>query len=321
MISSPQTIGLCGLGQMGIPLGLTCWRSGFRVLLFDQDSKKLAGVREQLQAMDAWLKAAFPEERPDYGEILPSADLAMLDQQSDFIFECIREDLKAKVSLFQALPRAAARGVALASCTSGLSVTEMGKSAGCGRQLVGTHFWNPPHLMPLVEVVKGEETSEEAIEIALALCARLGKRPVRVNVDAPGFIGNRMLHAMWREAIHIVEQGIASPEDVDTVAKLAFGFRQIALGPLEHMDLAGLDLVKSIEEYLLADLAANRGPGNLIEEMVKKGRLGMKSGQGFYDWTRRDPKVLIEERDRQIVRELKRMKAGAAKDEEAKAIE
>lgn len=316
MISSPRTIGLCGLGQMGLPLALTCWRSGFRVLLFDQDLKKLARAQEELQALDSWMRAEFPESKPDYGEIELAEDLALLDRQAELVFECVREDLNAKVKILQSLDGAVAHGAVLATCTSGLSVTEMGKSAGCGRQIVGTHFWNPPHLMPLVEVVRGGETSEEAMQVTLNLCTRLGKRPVRVNADAPGFIGNRMLHAMWREAIDIVEKGIATPEDVDLVAKLAFGFRQVALGPLEHMDLAGLDLVKSIEEYLLADLAANRGPGNLLKEMVTNGHLGMKSGKGFYDWTRRDPKILIEARNRQIVRELKRWNAPAAKDKE-----
>jgi 3-hydroxybutyryl-CoA dehydrogenase len=162
--------------------------------------------------------------------------------------------------------------------------------------------------MPLVEVTAGTESSKEAIELAMRFCRSLGKRPVRVNIDVPGFIGNRMLHALWREAIYIVERGIASAEDVDTVAKLTFGLRQAVLGPLEHMDLAGLDLINAIHGYLLADLASNDGPGALLKQMVDEGRLGAKSGRGFYDWTQRDSKAAIQVRDRQVVRELRRLR-------------
>jgi 3-hydroxybutyryl-CoA dehydrogenase len=132
--------------------------------------------------------------------------------------------------------------------------------------------------------------------------------PVRVNADVPGFIGNRLLHAMWREAIEIVGQGIASAEDVDRVAKMTFGLRLPVVGPLENMDIVGLDLVETIHKYLLADLAANRKPGQLLESMVQKSQLGMKTGSGFYDWNKRDPAALIEARDQQIVRELKRLR-------------
>ena len=173
--------------------------------------------------------------------------------------------------------------------------------------MIGTHFWNPPHLMPLVEVVAGEGTAEETVQATMRFCRSIGKQPVRVNADLPGFIGNRMLHALWREAIEIVGHGIASAEDVDTVAKMTFGLRLPVLGPLENMDLVGLDLIHTIHKYLLADLAANRGPGRLLEELNQKSQLGMKTGSGFYDWKKHDPGAVIEGRNRQIVRELKRL--------------
>ena len=121
------------------------------------------------------------------------------------------------------------------------------------------------------------------------------------------FIGNRLLHALWREAIYIVERVVASAEDVDTVAKLTFGLRQAVLGPLEHMDLAGLDLIQDIHGYLVRDLADGHDPGRLLNQMVEEGRLGMKSGGGFYDWKERDSKALIQARDQQVVRELRRL--------------
>jgi 3-hydroxybutyryl-CoA dehydrogenase len=142
------------------------------------------------------------------------------------------------------------------------------------------------------------------LEQVIELVRFIGKLPVRVNKDVPGFIGNRLQHAMWREAIYLVQRGIASAEDVDRVARLTFGLRLPAVGPLENMDLVGLDLVHSIHEYLMADLSNARRSLPLLADTVRKKRFGMKSGAGFYDWGKRNGKELIERRDRQIVRQL-----------------
>jgi 3-hydroxybutyryl-CoA dehydrogenase len=307
IISSPHTIGVCGIGQIGLSLGLTCWRSGYRVLLYDQDRSKLETAREEIERMDGWLTTEFPESKANYGTLECALDLELVDRNADLVLESIREDLEAKVSVFQRLSGAASRGAIICSCTSGLSISEMGTRCGYPGQLVGTHFWSPPHLMPLVEVIGGAGSREEVIQLVMQFCRSIGKEPVRVNIDVPGFIGNRMLHALWREAIYIVERGIASPEDVDTVAKLTFGLRQAVLGPLEHMDLAGLDLIQAIHRYLLADLAANHDPSELLKRMVRDGRLGAKSGEGFYNWASRDSRAAIQARDRQVVRELRRL--------------
>lgn len=304
---SPQTIGVCGIGQIGLSLGLLCWRSGYRVLMYDRDPVKLEGAQRGIEEMDAWLLAEFPELTANYGELECASDLAALDRDADLVLECIREDLAEKAFLFRLLSHAASRGAVFCSCTSGLSISEIGDRSGYPRQVVGTHFWNPPHLMPLVEVIAGSESAEEALQLTMQFCRSIGKQPVRVNRDVPGFIGNRMLHALWREAIAIVERGIASPEDVDLVAKLTIGLRLAVLGPLEHMDLAGLDLIHSIQEYLLADLAASDSPGELLSRLVSDGHLGAKTGKGFYDWTSRNSKAALQARDRQIVRELRRL--------------
>ena len=307
IISSPRTIGVCGIGQIGLALGLACWRSGYRVWLFGRNPQKLEQARLDLEKMDRWMGSEFPEEKPKYGELHFSSDLALLNEEAELVVEGIAEDLAAKVTLWQSLEGVASRGGILCSSTSGLSISEMGRQSGFPAQVIGTHFWNPPHLMPLVEVVPGKGTAEETVQATMQFCRSIGKQPVRVNIDVPGFIGNRLLHAMWREAIEIVDQGIASAEDVDRVAKLTFGLRLPVVGPLENMDLVGLDLIETIHKYLLPDLAANRGPGRLLENLVQNSKLGMKTGSGFYDWKERDPAALIESRDQQIARELKRL--------------
>lgn len=308
IMPAPKTIGICGIGQIGLALGLCCWRSGYTVLLYGRNPKKLSMADRNLRKMDRWTNSEFPEQKPRYGDIQFTSDLGPLNKEAELVLEGISEEMSAKVSLWRALSGAASRGAIFCSSTSGLSISEMGRLAGYPSQIVGTHFWNPPHLMPLVEVVRGVGTTDRTVDRAIRFCRSIGKLPVRVNKDVPGFIGNRMLHALWREAIEIVERGIASPEDVDKVAKLTFGLRMPVVGPLENMDLVGLDLVHTIHKYLLADLASQHGPGRLLSDKMKRGELGMKAGRGFYDWTKRNPAVLLQARDRQIVRELRRLK-------------
>jgi 3-hydroxybutyryl-CoA dehydrogenase len=149
----------------------------------------------------------------------------------------------------------------------------------------GTHWWNPPHMIPLVEVVSTEWTDDAAAEDMMALLTDAGKTPVRVKKDIPGFIGNRLQHALWREAISLVENGVCDAEAVDTVIKSSFGRRLAVLGPLENADLVGTDLTLDIHENVLFDLESRQGPSPYLQKLVEQGRLGMKSGEGFRTWT------------------------------------
>jgi 3-hydroxybutyryl-CoA dehydrogenase len=149
---------------------------------------------------------------------------------------------------------------------------------------VGTHFWNPPYLIPLVEVVKGADTSEETLETICGVLSGVGKKPVKCLRDVPGFIANRLQHALWREAISMVEHGIAGPADIDEAVKNSFGLRLGVIGPLETADMAGLDLTLAIHDYILQHLEASPGPSPLLREKVARGELGFKTGQGFQAW-------------------------------------
>jgi 3-hydroxybutyryl-CoA dehydrogenase len=222
--------------------------------------------------------------------------------------DCIVEDMAPKAELFSSLPEAVKRRAIFITTTSGLSITELGRQSGTGHLLAGTHFWNPPHLMPLVEVVRGEDTPDHVLEQVTEVVRSIGKIPVRVNRDVPGFIGNRLLHAMWREAIYLVQEGIATPQDIDLVSRLTFGLRMPVVGPLENMDLVGLDLIERIHAYLLADLSGAKEPLKGLADRVKQDDLGLKTGRGFYDWKERDGDQLIERRDAQIVNQLEFLK-------------
>jgi len=297
-------IGICGIGQMGAASAVAFKRAGYHVLAWNHRPERLSELPALAQKLESWLNENVGPATCDGGRIEPCADLGILDKQADAVLDCIIEDMEQKVALFRRLAGCRERGAIFMTTTSGLSITAMGRQAGCAHLLAGAHFWNPPHLMPLVEVIRGEDTPDSIMDAVCALVESIGKIPVRVEKDVPGFIGNRMLHALWREAINLVERGIAAPQDADLVARLTFGLRLPAIGPLENMDLVGLDLIERIHEYLLVDLADNHAPSQYLQDSVAQGRLGVKSGAGFYDWRARDPAELVQKRDVQVVRQL-----------------
>ena len=223
------------------------------------------------------------------------------------LLDCILEVMDDKAALFRRLAGAQKRGALFLSATSGLSIAEMGRRGECEDVLVGAHFWNPPHLIPVVEMIAGERTPSARLDEACGLMEDIGKIPVRCK-DVPGFIGNRLMLAMWREALALVDAGVCTAGDIDRVVKLTFALRLPALGPMENIDLVGLDAAERIQKYLFPDLAANSAPSACLSDRVKSGQLGMKSGLGFYDWSKRDAAKLIENRDRQIVRQLEFLK-------------
>jgi len=289
-----KTVGICGAGQMGAGAAVCFRRAGYGVILWQRNSKKHPAIRRRLAELEAFLDEHVGPGKSRAAKIELTEDLAAIHEQADLVMDCIAEDMAEKVKLFSRpwQPR-----TIFITTTSGLSITEMGRRSGVGRRLVGTHFWNPPHLMPLVEVIRGRDTSRQVIKSVVGVIRAIGKIPVRVNQDVPGFIGNRLLHAMWREAISLVQRGIASPEDVDRVARLTFGLRQPAVGPLENMDLVGLDLVHSVQKYLFADLADDHRPQPLLRKLLKNDR-------SFHNRSKSAIKRLADRRDRQIVRQL-----------------
>jgi 3-hydroxybutyryl-CoA dehydrogenase len=303
-------VAILGIGQMGASAAVCFRRAGFPVLLWARDAVKLAGVPATLAQLDSFLDEQVGPVSTPAGAVETTTDLDRVNGMADVVLECIAEDLGQKADLLRQLAPAARRNAVLTSCTSGLSISAMGAKSGVGRRLVGAHFWNPPHLMPVVEVIRGAETDDGLVEDVSALLRRAGKRPV-VCKDVPGFIGNRLLHALFREAIHLVQQGICSAADVDLVARMTFGLRLPALGPCENMDLVGLELLAQIQSYLLADLSDAKETMPLVRQLLAAGRLGMKAGHGLRDWSERRPAEVIALRDRQIVNQLRFLQAMA----------
>lgn len=206
-------------------------------------------------------------------------------KDADFVIECIPENMELKQNLFMKLENYCRPDTIFATNTSVMSITEIASKCKNKWRVVGTHFWNPAYLIPLVEVVKGNDTSEEVMDKAIELLKHAGKHPIRVNKDVPGFVANRLQHALWREAISIVEKGIADAATVDEAIKYSFGLRLPKLAPMENADMVGTDLTLSIHSYILKYLENSTEPSPLLKEKVEKGELGFKTGKGFQEWT------------------------------------
>ncbi|MDB6152199.1 MAG: 3-hydroxyacyl-CoA dehydrogenase [Chthoniobacteraceae bacterium] len=299
---SIRNIGVLGTGQMGAAAAVMFQRAGFHVKLWNRSAEKLHASKTALQAVDDFLTRHLGPSHSK-AELLLEPDLGNVDATSDALLECVSEEMAQKTELLRRLHGSRERGALIMSCTSALSITEMARGSGLESVLVGAHFWNPPHLIPVVEIVAGRDTSPRQVERATALMQQAGKLPVHC-ADVPGFIGNRLMHAMWREALAMVDAGVCSAEAIDQVVKWSFALRLPALGPMENMDLVGLSLVESVQRYLLPDLAANTIPAKALTTRLNNGDTGMKSGRGFYDWSMRDAAAVVALRDQQIVRQL-----------------
>jgi 3-hydroxybutyryl-CoA dehydrogenase len=281
-------IAVVGAGLMGHGIAQVFALAGHHVTITDSFHANLDTVKARISAN---LRDLGDDERA-VDRVTPLADLAQTVRDADYVVEAVSEDLPLKQKLFAEIERHVRPDTILASNTSVIPITAiMGGLQQRGRAL-GTHWWNPPYLVPLVEVIGTEWTSPQAIEWTMALHAAAGKQPAHVKKDVPGFIGNRLQHALWREAISLVERGICDAETVDTVIKAAFGRRLAVLGPLENADLVGTDLTLAIHKTVLPDIESRPGPSPYLEKLVADGKLGFKSGEGFRRWSHEDQLAL-----------------------------
>jgi 3-hydroxybutyryl-CoA dehydrogenase len=214
-----------------------------------------------------------------------------------------------KKDLFQRMETVVSPDVILATNTSGLSITEIAAVCEHPERVGGMHWANPPEIVPLVEVIRGEKTADETVDVIYRVTEKLGKVPVIVNKDVPGFASNRLQFALLREALHLVEAGIVSPRDVDRTLKNGVGFRYPWLGPLETADLGGLDVFHSVAQYLLPELSNKTSTPDFFDELVEDGKLGIKTGQGFYNYEAVSREETLRQRDLYFMRQLKLLRA------------
>ncbi|MBA4207178.1 MAG: 3-hydroxyacyl-CoA dehydrogenase [Polymorphum sp.] len=274
-----------GAGLMGHGIALTLARAGHRVALTDPSAEALASAHQRIAASLILMGEGEARIAQILKQVGLTGTVAEAVTGADFVFEAAPEKLPLKQALFAEAEAHAPESAILASNTSVMPITQIMVKLNRRERALGTHWWNPPHMIPLVEVIRTPWTSPDAMDAMTDLLAGAGKTPVRVEKDVPGFIGNRLQHALWREAISLVERGICDAASVDTVVKSCFGRRLSVLGPLENADLVGTDLTLDIHRTVLADLEDRKGPSPYLERLVAEGRLGMKSGEGFRTWT------------------------------------
>ena len=280
-----RRVAVLGAGTMGHGIAQVCAAADCAVALYDVDEEAVdAGLRRIRGNLEKGIqrgKVTEAERETVLGAVTTTVDLVEAATGADLVIEAAPESMELKHRIFAEVAAAAPEHAILATNTSSLSITEIAGSVAGPHRFIGLHFFNPVHIMALVEIVWGAETSDETREAAVAFVERLGKEPIVVR-DAPGFASSRLGIVLGMEAIRMVEQEVASPEDIDKAMTL--GYRH-PMGPLRLTDLVGLDVRLGIAEYLYETLESDAfRPPELLRRMVAEGRLGKKSGRGFYEW-------------------------------------
>jgi len=307
--------GMIGSGTMGAGFGLSFALAGMEAVLYDLDPRQL---ELGLDRIDRGLSLMVQEGQVEGREsdrvrsrISTTTDLEEAVRGSQYLLEAVPEVLELKKDLFPKLEGYAAPRTILASNTSALSITQIASACRRPDLVCGMHWFNPPELVPLVEVIPGRKTSPKTARTVYDLALKLDHVPIMVKKEAPGFVGNRMQLALFREAMHILEEGIAGPEEIDKAVKHSVGLRWSLLGPVEIADLGGLDTWGYVAEYLFPFLADNHQAPKVLTDLVSRGKLGVKTGEGFYSYSQEAGQEAVRRRDlyflrqRRLVEEIK----------------
>lgn len=289
----PELVGIVGTGLMGASIATLFIGNGIKVVMLGVSDELIeTGVEACKEFFNHLLNADLVTEK----QIEVSMSLLKTTEgyedlkDCDFIIEAVVEKLSVKYDVYKEIEKNCTADCILTSVTSALTVEDLQKGVIYPERFLVSHPWNPPHLVPCIEVVKGEKTSEESLNRAIAFFEAVKREVVVVRRSVPGFIGNRMMHAMYREATWLVENGIATPEDIDRTLMYSFGPRYSKIGIFEHNDYVGLDLVKNISEYLYPDLCDSHVPMDKLVELNNNSEIGFKSEtkKGYLDWNHKD---------------------------------
>ena len=303
-MAAKARIAVIGAGLMGHGIAQVLAVAGHDVRIHDSMRANLDSAVSRIRTN---LKDLGDEESV-VERVHPCADLAAAVRDADYVVEAVLEDLPLKQKLFVEIEKHAPPAAIFASNTSVIPITKIMEPLRERTRALGAHWWNPPYLVPLVEVIGTQWTSQAAIDWTIALHRAAGKMPVHVKKDVPGFVGNRLQHALWREAIALVEHGICDAETVDTVVKSSFGRRLAVLGPLENADLVGTDLTLAIHRTVLPAIESKPGPSPYLEALVAAGKLGFKSGEGLRTWSAREQAAVR----RRVLQHLKKARTDDA---------
>lgn len=304
-MSKKKNIAVLGAGKMGLGIAQLFATKGHEVkVIYVHDDKTRCDcpslIRDNLSVLveSDVISSSLAEEtlkRISFVDtILEVKDFA------DIVFEGIIENLEIKQDYFLKMDEIFPKNTILATNTSAISITEIAEKCINKDRVIGTHYWNPAYIIPLVEVIKTEFVSQKVVDETFELLESVGKKPVIVKKDVPGFLANRLQHALFREALSIIENDIADAKDVDDAIKFGFGMRIGICAPIEVMDMGGLDLTYSIHKYLFPHIESSIEPSKLLTENIEKGNLGFKTGKGILEWSKDD----VEKSNKQLTENL-----------------
>jgi len=283
-----KKVAVLGSGMMGSGLTQVFARDKDTSVILRSRSKKddpFEGVRADLDILVRNDAMAEADAEAILSRMSFTDDMEEAVSDADMVIECVPEDMEIKQNLFRDIEPLVRTDCILATNTSVMSITQIASKTQDKSRVIGAHFWNPPYLIPLVEVVKGDETSLQVMDVTYDYLKKIGKKPVRCMKDVQGFVANRLQHALWREALYMVEAGIADAPTVDEALRYGPGLRWPHMGVLENVDMIGADLSLAIQRGVIPYLADNKEPSALLEKLVEEGKLGFKTGEGYQKWT------------------------------------
>ncbi len=313
MANEQTRVAVVGTGMMGPRIAMTMALGGFPVTLIGRDTGKTElaanSLSKDMQSLVLHGLIDETERTAALALLSHTTDLDAGARDARLVIESIVEHMPTKAELFRHLDELCGPETILTSNTSALPVIGFADAVQRKDRVAVTHYWNPPHLLPLVEIVRGAETSDATVEFLRDLMLKTDKDPVVMQKDMPGFLANRLQHALTREALFLVQEGVVSAEDMDRVVASSFGLRFPTWGPMLHSDAVGLDLVYAIETGLLPHLERSSEPPRILKELVEQGQTGRKAGKGLFDWSERDFDALVKRRDDELLWRAKQRRA------------
>ena len=305
MTTKIRKVTIAGAGTMGPGIAATFASHGFDTTLMDVRTDALDRAKNTVDMVfNVLVKEGFlTSDRADAGRdcLKTESNIDEALEGAEFLVETIPEKLEVKQSFYRDIEPKVGDEVILASNTSGIPISQLGEVAEFPSRLIGMHWSNPPHIIPMIEVIRGEHTSDGTVAATHAVINKMEMIPVDVLRDVPGFVENRILYAIMREALHLVEEGVASPEAVDEIVKWGVGYKLAAIPPLQLLDVAGLDIYHSVASYLNAALSTEQGVSSAIVERVERGDLGIKTGRGLFNYGPDEIPVLMQRRMRMLL--------------------
>jgi len=297
-----QRIAIIGLGTMGPGMAARLARGGLHVTAYDVAPTAIERARSMLSTAESVLDALCvlaPSDGP--GTVRLTDDIGDAVSGADLVIENVPENISIKADVYRMIDGLIAADTIVASDTSGIPITKLQAHISHPERMVGMHWSNPPHIIPMIEVVAGEKTAPQTVATIRDLIRSIGLLPVVVKKDVPGFVENRVLYALLREAVDLVERGVIDPEDLDTCVSWGIGYKIAVIGPMALLDMAGLDIYKSVSSFLNADLSNRDDVAPMVLEKTNASKFGIKSGEGMFSYTPEQTKALQGERARKLV--------------------